>query len=367
MPADPQPASTSSVHNQTAIVAPVKRNQNVTDDAFADPAPTRPSQTRQPAVSMDVAQSPPSCAAPANRTATSDKAVAAPKAVVAEIPPAKPAVSEAWATVPSTASSEQVASINTEDASPETSKPVTRRAARKVEPVPAAEESVAEHEETSKCPERAPLPAVRAADSKGAGVSNPMICDSNSVRGKFTGADAPAVKAVHQSPPKETQSKPSSNGAPMSCTDGDPFCTHAGQDEDASSRSANGPKPLGRVVNAVAHRIGKASDADPFALEQAVDTSAVDTSAVDPISIGDGRTQPPTAQGPRPLNAEQTGDGSASAELMAANTRVASDPPRDETRINRETWFGVGIGVGLAASLALWLRSRPKNQRVLNG
>jgi hypothetical protein len=286
--------------------------------------------------------------------------------MAADAPPAKPAVSEAWATVPAPASSEQVTSTNALDASPETPQPDIRRTARpavpKVEPVPAAEESVAQHEETIRRHEPTPPPAVRTTASEGAGVPNPMICDSKSVRGRFTGADASAGKAVHQSPPKDAQSKPSPNGVPMSCTDADPFCPQAGQDEDASSHAAQGPKPLGRVVNAVAHRIGKASVADPFALEQAVDTSAVD-----PISIGDGRTQPPNTQGPRPFSAEQTGDGSASAELMAVDTTVAPDPPREETRINRETWFGVGIGVGLAASLALWLRSRPKNERVLNG
>jgi len=232
-----------------------------------------------------------------------------------------------------------------------------------VSPQPAAVQAQPAASEPALSPE--PLPAMPAdpqSASEGAGVPNPMICDSHSVRGRFTGADAPVGKAVYPSSSKGIQSEPSANGVPMTCTDADAFWSQPGQEEDASSHTTHGPKPLGRVVNAVAHRIGKASAADSFAFEQAVDTSVVD-----PISVGDGRTQPLTAHGPRPLSAEQAGDGSASAELMAAETTVAPDPPREERRINPETWFGVGIAVGLAASLALWLRLRPKNEHVLNG
>jgi hypothetical protein len=363
MPAAPQPASDSAVHDQAATATPVKQKQEVTEDAFADPAPTKPAQNRQPVMSMDAVQSRPSCAAPP--TPTADNTVMAPQTVKVEAPPTNAAVS-ASSPVPAPASSELVTSTNGRDASPEAPKEVvptiTRPVARKAVPEAAAEEIVVQQQEIIRRHEATPSPTIHPGASEAAGVPNPMICDSNSVRGKFTGAGASADKTERQTRPKEAQGKPSPNAVPMSCTDADGSSPQSGQSEEASAHTAHSPKPLGHVVNAVAHRIGKGSVVDPFALEQTVDTSIVD-----PISIGDGKTQPLDAHGPRPLSAEQTDDMSPFAELMAVDTAAALGHAREETRTHREAWFGVGIGVGLAASLALWLRSRPKRERLLNG
>ena len=197
---------------------------------------------------------------------------------------------------PRTASAEQVtpaeALASSSEAPQVVIETVKTPAAPKAGPAPSVAkapvhdaETVARHEPES------PHAAVQSADAPAA---NSMICDSKSVRGRFTGIGHSTGEAAHPSPPKETPRKPAAQKVPMSRMDADTPRSHAGHDVNAAGQTARAPKPLSGVVNAVAQQIGHAPVADPFALEQTVDSSAVD-----PINIGEAHS-PPTTDIPRP-------------------------------------------------------------------
>jgi hypothetical protein len=261
------------------------------------------------------------------------------------------------------ASSEQVAAPEASTAMPETPESTIPAVKSSATPKanPAADlvavqshdaEAAAPHEHES--PQAAEPGADAAADSS-------MICDSKSVRGKFTGIGHSTPKLAKPAPAKEASPKPASQAVPMSSEDADPPCSHDACHGNAAGSSAGAPKPLGRVVNAVAHRIGHGPVADPFALEQTVDNSAVD-----PISIGEAHA-PSSAEAPRPFHSDDANVESASSELLAADSTAAGQPSHGGTRFHAETWFAIGLGVGVAATLAMWLRSRPRREHALNG
>jgi hypothetical protein len=190
-----------------------------------------------------------------------------------------------------------------------------------------------------------------------------MICDSNAVRGRFTGAAGADAKPLRQAPAKETETKPVPAAEPTSSNDVDTALPQAEEIRKMSARPSHAPKPLSGVVNADAHAIGRASVADSFMLEQTVDTSAVDVVAVDPVNVGESRAAVVNALQQQP-SAGPTHDRSESAALIAADLSVTPSPAREAKPFHSEAWFGVGIGVGLAASFALWFRSRPRSERV---
>jgi hypothetical protein len=214
-----------------------------------------------------------------------------------------------------------------------------------------------------------------------------MICDSKSVRGRFTGIGHSTSEAAHHAPPKEAPRKPPAPPVPMSRADAAVPNSPANEDANvaapqtatattAPSATAPPAKPQSGVVNAVAHQIGHAPVADPFVLEQTVDSSAADSSTVDsgtvdsgtldPVDIAATRS-PQRADTPRAFHPDEASVDTGSTGFVAEAATIAPNPPHEETPTHAETWFAIGIGVGLAASLAVWLRLRPKNEHVLNG
>ena len=199
-----------------------------------------------------------------------------------------------------------------------------------------------------------------------------MICDSKSVRGRFTGIGHSTGEAAHHAPPKEAPRKPPAPPVPMSRADAAAPNSPASEDanvaapQTATAATAPPAKPLSGVVNAIAHQIGHGPVADPFVLEQTVDSSAADSGTLDPVDIAATRS-PQRADTPRAFHPDEASVDTGSTEFVAEAATIAPNPPHEETPTHPETWFAIGIGVGLAASLAVWLRLRPKNEHVLNG
>jgi hypothetical protein len=350
------------VHERATSVAAVDHSNDGVD-AFADPKPPAASKAPVAPLPIDAAESKPSCAAPENKALPCATAAVTP-GTSAEPSLTKTATSAAWVPARAPASIEPATATETPASSTDAAQVVVPTvktpAARKVSPAPSIakapahdEEAIARHE---------PESSLGAAQSADAAVANSMICDSKSVRGRFTGIGHVTGEAAQASPPKEMPSKPSAQRVPMSDTDADHSpSSHQGQDAKAADQTAVGPKPLSAVVNAVAHRIGQVPTVDPFALEQTVDSSAVD-----PISVGEAHS-PLKADAPRRFDPDEASVNPVSTELLAAAPTLVPAGSHEGTRIHPDKWFALGIGVGLAASLALWLRLRPKSEHVLNG
>ncbi len=256
IPVEPPQSSAPPAPERAMPVASVDNSKDVVD-AFADPG--APAAPKGPAalVAVDAEVNKPSCAAPASKMAMPCAAAATTQGTSAN----NPATSEAWVPVRAPASAEQVtpaeALASSSEAPQVVIETVKTPAASKAGPVPSVAkapvhdaETVARHE-----PEW-PHAAVQSADAPAA---NSMICDSKSVRGRFTGIGHSTGEAAHPSPPKETPRKPAAQKVPMSRMDADTPRSHAGHDVNAAGQTARAPKPLSGVVNAVAQQIGRAA------------------------------------------------------------------------------------------------------------
>ncbi len=354
------PSVAPPIPEQATPVASVNHsNEGV--DAFADPKP--PAAAKAPVAALAV-ESTPNCAAPESKKSLSCATAAATPETSAEPSPTRTATSGAWVPVRAPASTEQITATETRASSTNAAQVVDpgvkTPAARKISPAPSVANAPAHEEEAVTQP--GAESSQTDAQSADAPAANSMICDSKSVRGRFTGIGHSTGEAAHDSTPKAIPSKPNTQRVPTLDTDADNTpSAHEGQDTKAAGQTAVGPKPLSAVVNAVAHQIGQVPVADPFALEQTVDSSATD-----PMSVGEAQA-PLKSDAPRPFHAEEASANSASTELLAATPSLAPQGPHEGTRIHPDMWFAIGIGVGLAASLALWVRMRPKREHVLNG
>jgi hypothetical protein len=210
-----------------------------------------------------------------------------------------------------------------------------------------------------------------------------MICDSKTVRGRFTGishaadkvpsqveplfnepapASVPAAPVPHAAPAPAEEATPRApeQPAPIPSADAVKPAPHVVPDAKSADQTSRTPaKPASAVVNAVAQQVGPSSTLDPFALEQTVDNKIDETASPAP------RHAPPKADGLPPLQAgdEPPFEPSPSQVVAATPAQTAApDPPHETAGVATETWFamGLGIGVGLAAGLVLWMRLRAK-------
>ena len=231
-----------------------------------------------------------------------------------------------------------------------------------------------------------PQPVAHADAASGSS----MICDSKSVRGRFTGISRAAAKAPSQvelpfdepaaepvstapvpaapapqatpTPPKEVAPKASEQPVPIPSTDAVKPAPHVVPESKAGDQTSRTPaKPASAVVNAVAQQVGSSPALDPFALEQTVDNKIDDS--INPVP---SHSAPPKADGLPPLHAgDEPPFEPSPSQLVAAtpNQTAAPDPPHETAKVATETWFamGLGIGAGLAAGLVLWMRLRAKS------
>jgi hypothetical protein len=371
----PEPVPVTAAQSPQSVAPPTHapatpvasvNHSNEGVDAFADPKPPAAPKAPVAPLAVDAVENTPSCAAPESKKPLPCATAAATPETSAESSPSKTATSGAWVPVRAPAATEQVTATETRASATNAAQvqvvipSVKTPAARKISPAPSVAKAPAHEEEAVTRPDA--KPSQTNAQSADAPAANSMICDSKSVRGRFTGIGHSTGEAAHDSTPKAIPSKPSTQRVPTSDTDADRTpSAHEGQDAKAAGQTAVGPKPLSAVVNAVAHQIGQVPVADPFALEQTVDSSATD-----PISVGEAPAQL-KSDAPRPFHAEEASAAPISTELLAAAPSLAPQVPRERTRIHPDMWFAIGIGVGLAASFALWVRMRPKREHLLNG
>ena len=338
--------------------------------AEATPNPTASAAPKAPVapIAVDAGENMPSCAAPAASmpcAAASGDSTKMTKAATWQPIRAPAAVEQG----PVPAAAEQVAATEAPASTaevpqvviPTVKKPAVAKSERTL---PGAKAPIPELESALGHEPELPHAAVPNAD---AAIAKSMICDSNSVRGRFTGAGhtagqaerpspAPPAKAVFRNPPPPEKKTPLPQAAAV------PPRPQAVREVKPAGRISKASKPASGVVNAVAQQVGHLPAADPFALEQTVESSPVD-----PTGNGESHLPPPSDT-PGPFHADDAFVVAAPAGLPAADTAVAPEPPREHwPRVRPETWFAIGMGAGLAASFALWLRSRPRKDHVLNG
>jgi hypothetical protein len=226
--------------------------------------------------------------------------------------------------------------------------------------------------------------ALQATDAT---VTDSMILDSNSVRGRFTGTEHATGALTHPSPVVETPHNPQPQpmpqpralpvhtapsppqpvappkAEPLSRSDSDdPFAT-AASESVAAGQAEHEPvsKSLSGVVNAVAQQDGPPPAADPFALEQTVDTSAADS-----IHVKAARSTA-KSEAPQAFDPFDASGAATSSEVLVADSSAAPSVAHYTWRVRSETWFVIGLAAGLIGSLIVWLRSRPKTNQTVNG
>ncbi len=114
-------------------------------------------------------------------------------------------------------------------------------------------------------------------------------------------------------------------------------------------------------MNAVAQQVSPAAVADPFALEQTVETSAATPSKP---------REPHTLAS---VNAAQELDPFGEPSLLESHdvplaeaTAVASVRAHHWSSLGSEIAFVIGLAVGLSTGLLVWLRSRLRKVQVPN-
>jgi hypothetical protein len=225
--------------------------------------------------------------------------------------------------------------------------------------------------------------ALQATDAT---VTDSMILDSNAVRGRFTGAER-ASALTHPSPVLETPDNPVPRPIPQPLAlpvhsapsppqpvappkteplsrseSDDPFATAASESVAAGQTEHEPvPKSLSGVVNAVAQQDGPPPAADPFALEQTVDTSAADS-----IHVKAARSTA-KSEAPQAFDPFDAPGAATSSQVLVADSSAAPTVGHFAWRIRSESCFAMGLAAGLIGSLIVWLRSRPKNNQTVNG
>jgi hypothetical protein len=354
-PKKPVPAAPKS----TAVAATTHTDDGY--DAFGDPAPPTSAKAPLTPPRVEATDKWPNCAAPTAAAVAPPQTAAATPATPPDPAAAKPANSAAWTPARAPASLEQAPPAKAVTAAP--------KPAASVEKVSAAKATSDPDWDVEK-----PQPAVQSQ----AAVADTMICDSRTVRGRFTGISRKAVKVSPQVEPLFQQTAPaavpSASAAPAPVKAAPPKppeqpavplpsaeavkpAPQPTQAAKAADQTAREPaKPTSGVVHAVAQQVGQPSALDPFTLEQTVDNSPAE--AINPAHS----PAPPKAESAPPLSADEPPFDPASIQLADAAPLVAPNPPRESASMPVETWFaiGMGMGIGLAATLGLWLRLRRK-------
>jgi hypothetical protein len=351
-------------------------------DPFAESQPiTAP---KAPVAPAPMAAEGPNCAAPAPTmppaSAESLPATSAPKQAstpVAQVPSRAPASTEQAVdfepvvTIPQASRNVVPTSRSGVAAKPETMSGISKPA---IQETPNLE---------SKEPEWTPASGI----ARPANVSDAMILDSGSVRGRFTGIERPKAKTSRSpaAPLKEVPSQPTTQpiaspqateapptppaATPAPPTESVPNLETEGAFAPASpnvpavGQTTHEPahKPLSGVVNAVAQQVSPAAVADPFALEQAVETSATSPS------------KPPEPHALASVSAAQEVDPFGQPSLLdshetpsAESTAMAPIQAHRWPTAGSEIAFIIGLTVGLSAGLLVWLRSRLRKADVPN-
>ncbi|HEX4071361.1 MAG TPA: hypothetical protein VHX68_09330 [Planctomycetaceae bacterium] len=374
-------------------VAAAENHTNGTYDAFGDPVPSTPAKAPMAPAPVEAADTHPTCAAPAANVVAPAKTVVASQTAPANPSGTKPVQSPAWTPTRAPASAESVTPTEAVTMAPENAQVVIPAAKAAAIPKAASavtekaavasvqKVSVAKAADTAHSMAKSPQPVVHADAASGTS----MICDSKTVRGRFTGishaavkapsqveplfnepapASAPAAPAPHAAPapPEEATSRAPEQPAPIPSADAVKPTPHVVPDAKAADQTSRAPaKRASAVVNAVAQQVGPSATLDPFALEQTVDNKIDETTSPAPSHA------PPKADGLPPLHAgdEPPFERSPSQVVAASpdDQTAAPDPPHETAGVATETWFamGLGIGVGLAAGLVLWMRLRAKS------
>jgi hypothetical protein len=386
-PAAPQSSDLFQMTPQESTPQPPGSNVTVSEkgrgggDPFAESPPIAAPQT--PVAPVPMATEGPTCGAPPPTMPSA----------AAESLPATPAAKQSSTPVAKTESHAPAATEQTVDFEPVVTIP---QASNRV--IPTSKSTVAAKPETT--PKTA-KPAVRETPSlageesdwtpasgvkRAAHVSDAMIIDSGSVRGRFTGIERQKAKSSRPvAAPQEAPSKPTAEPiaspkpiavqptppaeAPASPTESVPSLDAEGQFAPASpnvpavGQTSHEPmqKPLSGVVNAVAQQVSPAAVADPFALEQSVETSAA------------GPIKPREAHTLASVNVSQELDPFGEPSLLASHqvplaeaTAVAPIPAQQWRSVGSEIAFIIGLAVGLSAGLLVWLRSRLRKAHVSN-
>ena len=369
-------------------VAAAENHTNDTYDAFGDPVPSAPAKAPIAPAPVESADMHPTCAAPAANAALPGQTTVASQAAPADLSAAKPEKSPTWTPSRAPASSEQVTPTQAVAAAPEkpqamipsvktaaTPKAASAHTGKAAADASVQKVSVTKRADVAHSETESPQPVVHADAASGTS----MICDSKTVRGRFTGIGHAAVKAPSQveplfnepapasvsaapaphaapAPPEEATSRAPEQPAPIPSADAVQPAPHVIPDAKAADQTSRTPaKPASAVVNAVAQQVCPSPALDPFALEQTVDNRIDETTSHAPLKAD---ALPPLHAGDEPPFEPSTGQVVAATPDQTA----APDPPHETAGVATETWFamGLGIGVGLAAGLVLWMRLRAK-------
>jgi hypothetical protein len=158
--------------------------------------------------------------------------------------------------------------------------------------------------------------------------SSSMICDSNAVRGKFTGGTM-----AHSSENERARQAAASDEASAA------VCS--------LNRNVQEWQPEA-VVHAVANQVDRTTFDGPSEshLVHALAVHADQEAAIAKVSE------------PEPTEAAKTGPGFSTALKPAA--KAPAEAPSQQPRGNSEAWFAIGLSLGLFASVMLGLRLRRK-------
>ncbi len=385
-PATPQQSDLFETAPQAGPTQTPKSNVTVSEkgraaaDPFADSQPIAASQP--PVAPAPMASEGPNCAAPAPTmppaSAESLPATPAPNQAltpVAKVPARAPASTEQAVdfepvvTIPQASRNVVPISKSSVAAKPESTSGNSKPAIQETPDLAAKE------------PEWTPATGI----ARPAKVSDAMIIDSGTVRGRFTGIEhskaktsrtpAARVDEVPSQPTMQPVASPKADVAPPT----PPAATPAPPTESvpnletqgafapaapnvpAVGQTAHEParQPLSGVVNAVAQQVSPAAVADPFALEQAVETSAASPSkSPEPhalAGVSAAQEVDPFGQ-PSLLDSHET--------PSAESTAIAPIPTHRWPSAGSEIAFIIGLTVGLSAGLLVWLRSRLRKAHV---
>jgi hypothetical protein len=266
-------------------------------------------------------------------------------ASAAEVPSAPPENAPAT-TVEHAASVKELEAADAWTAAPEAPKPLPRPALPQsqsphaawqpeLQPVPHSPSQSAywmpQQPARNRAPEMRPEPP-ESASPPDVVCSSSMICDSNAVRGKFTGG--------------ATVRRTENERARQAATVDEPSTAVCSLDRNLQEWQPQG------VVHAVANQV------DRSAFDGSSESHLVHALAVH----ADGEHADPSAiaklSQPEPTEAVKTSPG-FSAALKPAG-KVPAEAPSQHPPGNSEAWFAIGMSVGLFASVMLWLRLRRK-------
>jgi hypothetical protein len=192
--------------------------------------------------------------------------------------------------------------------------------------------------------------APNSSASSSSSTSGALICDSTSVRGRFTGGEA-LNSGTRRSAFRESQpARRSDRVALASSASTDEWPEAAGDLE--SSAPSHKRSERRQVVNALAQHAAK-----PVVDDSAGSERAVPVNAVDPLSGWDEPHKPTLARAPKPFTPDVNhADPSATTALQSSGL----EPAPALSRVNGEAWFAFGMAAGLIMSVVLWLRLRQK-------